>query len=189
MSMGAMQAIIGAVGVGGSIYEGLQMKKTESAIGRDQWQLKNEEQQNLDVQRQQQTLDYTRQTRAIARNAIQTSAQSKAASVASGSQFGSGEAGGQAQIKASAGTNQVSLNQNYQLGQKAFDIASTEISTAQDIGQLQTQASGEAASASMWAALTGQAGAISSSLSSAGGSISSMAGGGMGSPTDMGAGK
>lgn len=133
-----LQGLIGAAGIGMSLFGGNQAKKAAAEEQQAQAQLGQEEQQMLGVQRQQMGLDYQRQQRQLARNAIQTSAQGKAAAVSSGSQFGSGEKGGQAQISGQANTQAVDLSQNYQLGLQANDIAVQEANTAIQIGQANT---------------------------------------------------
>ena len=145
MSMMGLADVAGLASIAGGLIQtvsgGSSLVSSAEKEQELQGKLGEEEQGQIALQRQQQTLDFQRQQRQLVRNAIQTKAQSNAASVASGSQFGSGRKGGQAQISGQAGTYGVNLSQNYELGQKGLDIASTEAQIAADIGQTQTQMS------------------------------------------------
>lgn len=159
MSLMALTDVVGlgsiAAGLTSNIMGGSSLVSSAGQEEALQGKLAEQEQAQIGLQRQQQTLDFNRQQRQLVRNAIQTKAQSKAAAVASGSQFGSGLKGGQAQISGQTGTYDVNLSQNYELGQKGLDIASTEANIASQIGQVQTEMSSAQGQMMIGSSLTG----------------------------------
>lgn len=158
---GPLQGLIGAAGLGISLFGTSQGISAASQESTAQGNLGEEESTALNINKQQMGLDFQRQQRGLIRRSLQTSAQSKAASVASGSQFGSGEAGGQGQISGEANTAGVNNSQNYTLGLEQNANAQAEITSATQIGQANSSMSKASGISSIGSSLMGSAGQLS----------------------------
>lgn len=111
--MAAFSTIIGAIGVAAGIAGGVVQYAGQQKAAKAQERAEK-------LREQQMNLDAARQRREIARKALQARSQAVAAGVNQGAQFGSGLAGGTAQISSSANQGILGVNQNQEIGAGIF---------------------------------------------------------------------
>lgn len=121
-ALGGLTGGIGLAGLGVSVYGQVQQSKDEkTAYGSRIAQAQLDEQVNSQRQRQME-LTYNRNSLENLRKTQQTNAMALATSTNQGAQFGSGAAGGRAQVTSAGAFNQLGMNQNYQIGENIFGL-------------------------------------------------------------------
>lgn len=139
---GAAAGPVGAVGLGLSIFGGIE--KYEGAQKQTAAQVSeiNLEEQQDQVRKQAMEVSSRRQQMEVLRNAQRASSLARANATASGSQFGSGLQGGLGQIAGASGVNMLGINQNLQSGEQMFGLNALldqqKIAYAQAGGQINT---------------------------------------------------
>lgn len=109
-----------AVGIGLSIYSGIEESKVASEEASTSADIAGLEGKINKVRQAQAGFQYQRQSLQNLRAAQMASHRSRAAAVAQGAQFGSGAAAGEKQASAEAAWNQSQLAGDYLYGQKIF---------------------------------------------------------------------
>jgi hypothetical protein len=113
---------LSAVGFGMQVFSGLSGAGHAKQAANIQKQIQQQEMAANDVRRQQFEMQNRRQTLEIFRNSQRARAQAMAVGVNQGAQFGSGVAGGQAQIYNQSLYNAQGVHQNAVLGGNLFAI-------------------------------------------------------------------
>lgn len=113
---------IGAIGLGMSLYG-----KFKGSADASQYSALEKQQAGLEMQinqqkQQQMALNGRRQQLEVFRNTQRLKAQSVQAGVNQGAQFGSGLAGGMAQVTAQGNYNLLNIDQNLQVGKNIFGL-------------------------------------------------------------------
>lgn len=124
-SGGGMGGWTAGIGIGGLALSAIgqeEQSKAQSAVYQADVNTAQLEIQVNEQRRQQMQLNYQRQNMENLRNVQKAQAMGKAAAVQGGAQFGSGLAGGQAQEAAQGAGTTRDLSQNFQIGNKMFDL-------------------------------------------------------------------
>lgn len=116
---------------------------TSSAISEQQMKIAALEKQAEEQRHKAMVLQARRQATEITRNQQRANSMALQSATNQGAQFGSGLQGGLAQISGQTGANMNGVNQNFQIGEKMFDINGQISNAKMQIAQL----GGEAA---MW---------------------------------------
>ncbi len=144
---------IAAVGLGISIFGGM----SSAAVSKQQAQVSGQiagDEQQINVQRQQQMqLEARRSQLQNFRNTQRLRAQSTAAAVNQGAQFGSGLPGGQAGIQDQSLENSRGIYQGMAISNNIFDINSDISGKKQQLASLGGQAAADQGLASLGGAL------------------------------------
>ena len=122
MGLGQWTAGIGIAGLALSAIGQEQQSKAQSQVYQADVQTAQLEMQVNEQRRQQMNLNYQRQGIENLRNVQKAQAAGLAAATEGGAQFGSGLAGGRSQEAAQGAWNAESLSQNFQIGNKMFDL-------------------------------------------------------------------
>lgn len=143
--------ILGIVGLGMSIFGGLGQSGVAKQQANVSAGIAGDEEQLNTIKQRQNTLSTNRAQLENLRNVQRARAQGVNSAVQGGAQFGSGMAGGQAQVADAGMTNSVGLSQKLQTSNEEFgvtgDIDQKKIQMAQLGGQMATDAG--------WASLGG----------------------------------
>lgn len=131
---------LGAIGLAGSIFEGMQASK----LSQDEASLSQanayDEERITNLHQQQMHLFNNRQNMENLRNVQKAQAQTRAAGIASGSQYGSGVQGSLSAESAMGGRNAMQLGQDLSVGDQIFaqtkDIDQNKIQMANIQGQM-----------------------------------------------------
>jgi hypothetical protein len=162
----SMMLISTAVGGGLQLFGGMGQAKASKKNAQIEMQIAAQERQQNALRRQSMELDANRKTIENIRNTQLARAGAVNAAVQQGAQFGTGLAGGLAQITGRSNWNELGINQNLQIGRNMFDID-------EQISNLKVQKAevgGQAADAAGIASLGG-------SIMKIGGQFGSLAGG------------
>lgn len=136
--MAAISSVIGGIGLGAQVLGGLFGSSDASRAAGIQNQMVGQEQQ-LEVQRQQQMmLNSRRQQMEILRNNQRARSLALNAATNQGAQFGSGLAGGMAQVSDQSNVNLQSNDQNLQIGKNMFGINSNLSNLKMQLGDVQS---------------------------------------------------
>lgn len=136
--MEPFSAIFGAIGLGSQILGGIFGSSDAERASQIQNQMVGQERQ-LETQRQQQMmLNSRRQQMEILRNNQRARAMATNAAVNQGAQFGSGLAGGLAQISDASNSNLLATDQNLQIGKNMFGINSQLSNLKMQLGDVQS---------------------------------------------------
>ena len=122
MGSGGWTAGVGIAGLAISAIGQEQQAKAQSQVYQSDVKTAQLEQQVNEQRRQQMNLNYQRQSIENLRNVQKAQAAGLAAATEGGAQFGSGLAGGRSQEAAQGAWNAESLSQNFQIGNKMFDL-------------------------------------------------------------------
>lgn len=117
----SMMLMMGA-GLGMQAFGGLTTNSATREANEAQQRNIQLEQQVEGQRRQMMNLDFQRKSMENLRNAQRARSISLTNATSQGAGFGSGLQGGYGQIAGQSGTNQVGLNQNFQIGQNVFDL-------------------------------------------------------------------
>jgi len=151
---------IGIVGLGLSIFGGMDQSKTASQVANLQGQVIGQEGQ-INAQKQvAMQMSARRQNLENVRIAQQANARAIAGATAGGAQFGSGLKGGEGQIEAQSLTNMQGVNQGLQIGQNIFGIDQTITGEKQQISALQSRMATDQGLSSLGSSIGGSGAAI-----------------------------
>jgi small-conductance mechanosensitive channel len=117
-----MMLISTAIGGGMQLFGGLGQAKASKRNAQIEQQIATQERAQNALRRQSMELDANRKKIENIRNVQLSRAMAMNTAVAQGAQFGSGLAGGLAQITGRGNWNELGINQNLQIGQNMFNI-------------------------------------------------------------------
>lgn len=117
-----MMGVTALAGVATSVMGGQAAAQASAQQAKISGQISGLDMQVNAQKQQQATLTYQRQQMQTIRNTQLARSMALTSATSQGAQFGSGLSGGLAQIGGQANTDQLNLNQNYQIGQNVFGL-------------------------------------------------------------------
>lgn len=117
-----MAGVSAVAGIATSLIGGQAAAKASAQQAQISSQISGLDMQVNAQKQQQATLTYQRQQMQTIRNTQLARSMALTSATSQGAQFGSGLSGGLAQVSGQAQTDQLNLNQNYQIGQNVFGL-------------------------------------------------------------------
>jgi hypothetical protein len=157
----ALSGSLSILGLGAQIGGIVGEAETANQIaGTEVSMLQTQEQEN-EVRRQAMVLSNQRMQIENSRNAQAQRSRDIAAGVSQGAQFGSGLAGGEAGVSATAGQQSRNLSQGFQEANTMFNLSYTEDQQKMQLAQLQSQMSDYQGLSAIGGGIAGSAGPLS----------------------------
>lgn len=151
--MEPISAGLGIVGLGLQLFGGISSSQKAKQASQINQKIAVDEGRINEQKRQQMELEGRRSQMEVFRNAQRLRAQATAAATNQGATFGSGIAGGLAQVTDQASTNLVGIGQNLEIGRNIFDINADVSRQKQALSSVSSDMATDAALGSLGGAL------------------------------------